>query len=53
LQLPRLTRRVLYDLAAHVAAAHPTYREGSDGRAAVLINLRNIGWALARRDMSP
>ena len=52
-ELLRMTRKELCDLAAHIAAALPTYREGSPGRTAALINLRNIRWALARRDFSP
>ena len=52
-ELLRMTRKELCDLGAHIAAALPTYREGSPGRTAALINLRNIRWALARRDFSP
>ena len=52
-ELLRMTRKELCDLAAHIAAALPTYREGSPARTAALINLRNIRWALARRDFSP
>ena len=52
-ELLRMTRKELCDLAARIAAALPTYREGSPGRTAALINLRNIRWALARRDFSP
>jgi hypothetical protein len=52
-ELLRMTRKELCALAAHIAAALPTYREGSPARTAALINLRNIRWALARRDFSP
>ena len=52
--LPRFGRCPSFDLlAAHIAAILPTYREGSPGLTAALINLRNIRWALARRDFSP
>ena len=52
-ELLRLTRKELCDLAAHITAILPTYREGSAGRTTALINLRNIRWVLARRDLSP
>ena len=52
-ELLRMTRNALCGLAAQIAAALPTYREGSPARTAALINLRNIRWALARRDFSP
>ena len=52
-ELLRMTRKELCELAAHITALLPTYREGSAGRTAGLINLRNIRWALARRDFSP
>jgi len=52
-ELLRMTRKELCDLAAHIAAALPTYREGSPARTAALINLRNIRSALARWDFSP
>ena len=52
-ELMRMTRKDLCDLAGHIAARLPTYREGSAARTAALINLRNIRWALARRDFSP
>ena len=48
-ELLRMTRKELCDLAAHIAARLPTYREGSPARTAAFINLRNIRWALARR----
>ena len=52
-ELMWMTRRELCDLAARITALLPTYREGSPGRTAALINLRNIRWALTRRDPSP
>ena len=52
-ELLRMTRKELCELAAHIAAELPTYREGSDARTAAVINLRNVRWALARRDFSP
>ena len=52
-ELMRMTRKELCGLAAHISARLSTYREGSPGRTAALINLRNVRWALARRDLSP
>ena len=52
-ELMRMTRNELCGLAARITAVLPTYREGSPQRTAALINLRNIRWALARRDLSP
>jgi hypothetical protein len=52
-ELLRMTRKELCDLAAHIAARLSTYREGSPARTAALINLQNIRWTLARRDLSP
>ena len=52
-ELMRMTRKELCGLAAHISARLSTYREGSPGRAAALINLRNIRWALARRGPAP
>jgi len=52
-ELLGMTRKELCDLAAHIATRLPTYRDGSPARTAALINLRNIRWALARRDFSP
>ena len=52
-ELLRMTRNELCALAAHISARLPAYREGSPARTAALINLRNIRWALARRDISP
>jgi hypothetical protein len=52
-ELLRMTRMELCGLAARITARLPAYREGSAARTAALINLRNIRWALARRDFSP
>jgi hypothetical protein len=52
-ELLRMTRKELCDLLAHITALLSTYREGSPARTAAFINLRNIRWALARRDFSP
>ena len=52
-ELLRMRRKEICDLAAHIAAAPPTYREGSPGRTAALITLRNIRWALARAQPPP
>ncbi|MGO9005905.1 MAG: hypothetical protein ACLQIQ_01925 [Beijerinckiaceae bacterium] len=51
-ELLRLTRKELCDLAARIAAALADYPEGSAEYAAALITLRNIRFALARRDFS-
>jgi hypothetical protein len=52
-ELMRLTRTELCALAAQVTNALADYPEGSPEREAAQINLRNIRWALARRDLSP
>jgi hypothetical protein len=52
-ELMRLTRTELCGLAARITAELPTLREGSPQRTAAYINLRNIRWALSRRDLSP
>jgi hypothetical protein len=52
-QLLRMTRKELCGLATQISARLPTYREGSPNRTAAFLNLRNIRWALARRDPSP
>jgi hypothetical protein len=49
----RLTRIELCALAAQITNALAQYPEGSPEREAAQINLRNIRWALARRDFSP
>ncbi len=52
-ELLRLTRKELCDLAAQFTAALATYPEGSPEHTAALSTLRNIRWALARRDLAP
>jgi hypothetical protein len=52
-ELLRMTRMELCELAALITAALPNYPEGSAELDNALINLRNIRWALARRDFSP
>ena len=52
-ELLRMTRNELCELAARITAALPHYPEGSAELANALTNLRNIRWALARRDFSP
>lgn len=52
-ELMRLTRTELCALAARAANALAEYPEGSPERDNALTNLRNIRWALARRDFSP
>ena len=52
-ELLRLTRKELCDLAAKFTAVLATYPEGSPEHSAALTTLRNIRWALARRDFSP
>jgi len=52
-ELLRLTRKELCELAARITAELPRYPEGSAELANALTTLRNIRWALARRDFSP
>ena len=52
-ELMRLTRTELCGLAAQITATLPTFREGSPQRTAAQLNLHNIRWVLARRDLSP
>jgi hypothetical protein len=52
-ELMRLTRTELCALFAQVTNELATFPEGSPQRTAAYINLRNIRWALARRDFSP
>ena len=52
-ELLRLTRKELCELAARITAELPHYPEGSPKLANALTTLRNIRWALARRDFSP
>jgi hypothetical protein len=52
-ELLRLTRIELCDLARRVTNELPKFPEGSSERANALTSLRNIRYALARRDYSP
>ena len=52
-ELMRLTRTEFCALAAQATNALADYPEGSAEREAAQTNLRNIRWALARRDFSP
>src|ERR1700680_2495620 len=52
-ELMRLTRIELCALAAQVTNALAAFPEGSPERLNAQISLRNIRWALARRDFSP
>jgi hypothetical protein len=52
-ELMRLTRIELCDLARRITNELPKYLEGSPERANALTSLRNIRYALARRDYSP
>lgn len=52
-ELMRLTRIELCDLATRITNRLPEIPDGSAERHNALINLRNIRWALARRDFSP
>jgi ethanolamine ammonia-lyase small subunit len=45
-ELMRMTRRELCELAAHITARLPTYRQGSSARTAALLNLRNVQFVL-------
>jgi hypothetical protein len=53
IELMRLSKIELCDLAARITNAFPDLPEGSLERAAAVINLRNIRTVLARRDFSP
>jgi hypothetical protein len=53
IELMRLTRIELCALAAQITNALPGYPEGLPEREAAHISLRNIRWALARRDFAP
>jgi hypothetical protein len=53
IELMRLTRTELCQLARQITSELPNYPEGSPERANALTNLRNIRFALARRDFSP
>ena len=50
-ELMRMTRSELRGLAARINAELPTFREGSRQRIAAYINLGNIRWELATRDL--
>ena len=52
-ELMRLRRTELCALAARITAKTSIYREGSPQRTAAYINLRNIRWVLAQRDLTP
>jgi hypothetical protein len=52
-ELLRLTRIELCDLAQRITNELPKFPEGSPERADALTSLRNIRYALARRDYSP
>lgn len=52
-ELMRLTRIELYALAARITTELAKLPEDSPDRNNALINLRNIRFVLARRDLSP
>jgi len=52
-ELMRLTRIELCGLFTQITNALADYPEGSPERDNALTTLRNIRWALARRDFSP
>ena len=53
IELMRLSKIELCDLAARITNAFPNLPEGSTERAAAVTNLHNIRAMLARRDFSP
>lgn len=53
IELMRLAKIELCDLAARITNILPDLPEGSPERRAAHINLRNIRHVLARRDFSP
>jgi hypothetical protein len=53
IELMRLSKIELCDLAARITNAFPDFPEGSTERAAAVTNLHNIRAMLARRDFSP
>jgi hypothetical protein len=53
IELMRMTRIELTDLAARITNALPDYPESSDAYANARINLRNIRRVLSRRDLAP
>jgi hypothetical protein len=52
-ELWRLTRIELCDLVNRITNELPKFPEGAPERAAAFASLRNIRYALARRDYSP
>jgi hypothetical protein len=52
-ELLRLTRMELCDLVNQITSELPKYPDGSPERASALMSLRNIRYALSRRDYSP
>lgn len=52
-ELMRLTRIDLCGLLAQVTSALVNLRKGSPEHHNAIVNVRNIRWALARRDLSP
>jgi hypothetical protein len=52
-ELMRLTRIKLCNLAQRITNELPQFAEGSPERGNALTSLRNIRYALARRDYSP
>jgi hypothetical protein len=52
-ELMRLTRIELCDLVNRITSELPKYPDGSPERANALASLRNIRYALSRRDYSP
>ena len=53
IELMRMAKIELCDLAARITNLLPDFPEGSYERAAAVVNLRNIRAILARRDFSP
>ena len=53
IELMRLSKIELCDLAARITNTFPDFPEGSAERVAAVTNLRNIRIMLARRDFSP
>jgi hypothetical protein len=53
IELMRMTRIELTDLAARITNALPDHPESSDDYANAQINLRNIRRVLSRRDLAP
>ena len=53
IELMRLSKIELCDMAARITNTLPDLPEGSPEQAAAVINLRNIRTMLARKDFSP